>query len=173
MEDDAGQVEEHLVPLHLELAALVELRVAEPDPAELQVLLEDGLVVAVEYVAAVGLVDDLRDPDDLAARVLDGVAEHGAGAVAGHVVHLGVEAVVRVAVRDVDGRAALGHVAHDAAVPRDADLRLLVHLLHRRVGADVEEVRDEAVGVRPRVPLHQEQRAPEEKRSFILSFIYC
>ena len=51
MEDDPGQVEQHLVPLHLQLAALVELRVSEPDPAELQVLLEDGLVVAVEDVA--------------------------------------------------------------------------------------------------------------------------
>ena len=106
-------------------------------------------------------IASLCDADDLSARVLDGVAEHGARAVARHVVDLGVEAVVGVAVGDVDGRAALGHVAHDAAVPRDADLRLLVHLLHRRVGTDVEEVGDEAVRVRPGVALHQEKRAPK------------
>ena len=84
VEDDAGQVEEHLVPLHLQLAALVELRIAEADAAELQVLLEDGLVVAVEDVAAgvrptVALVDDLGDADDLAVVVADGHADERAG----------------------------------------------------------------------------------------------
>ena len=38
LEDDAGQVQQHLVPLHLELAALIQLCVTQPNAAELQVL---------------------------------------------------------------------------------------------------------------------------------------
>jgi hypothetical protein len=45
------------------------LRVAEPNAAELEILLEEGLVVGGE-VAVVGLVDHLGHADDVANRVL-------------------------------------------------------------------------------------------------------
>ena len=45
----------------LQLTPLVELCVPEADAAELEVLLEDGLVVGAE-VAVVGFVDDLATP---------------------------------------------------------------------------------------------------------------
>ena len=59
LEDDPGQVEQHLVPLHLQLGALVHLGVAEPQPAELEVLLKHRAVVVAE-VAIVVLVDNLK-----------------------------------------------------------------------------------------------------------------
>ena len=69
LEDDPGQVQQHLVPLHLQLRSLVDLRVAQPDPAKLEVPLEQALVVVGEE-AVVGLVDDLGHPDHVADAVL-------------------------------------------------------------------------------------------------------
>ena len=48
----------------LQLAPLVELGVPESDAAELEVLLEHGLVVGTE-VAVVGLVDHLERPSSV------------------------------------------------------------------------------------------------------------
>ena len=59
LEDDPGQVEQHLVPLHLQLGPLVHLGVAEPQPAELEVLLKHRAVVVAE-VAIVVFVDNLK-----------------------------------------------------------------------------------------------------------------
>ena len=52
-------------------------------------------------------------------------------------------------------------MTHDAAAPRDPDLRLPGHLLDRRVGADVEQVRDETVSVGANLTLDQEEGTPE------------
>lgn len=41
LEDHAGQIEQHLVALHLELGLFVQLGVAQADAAELQVGRED------------------------------------------------------------------------------------------------------------------------------------
>ena len=71
LEDDPRQVQQHLVTLHLQLRALVDLRVAQPNAAELEVLLEERLVVGGE-VAVVRLVDHLRHPDDVPRGVLSG-----------------------------------------------------------------------------------------------------
>ena len=51
-------------------------------------------------------------------------------------------------------------MSDDATAPRNPDLRLPGHLLDRRVGADVEQVGHEAVGVGANLTLHQEQGAP-------------
>ena len=59
LEDDPGQVQQNLVPLHLQLGALVHLGVAEPQPAELEVLLKHSAVVVAE-VAIIVLVDNLK-----------------------------------------------------------------------------------------------------------------
>jgi hypothetical protein len=73
LEDDPGQVQQHLVPLHLQLGALVDLGVAQPDAAELEVLLEERLIVGGE-VSVVRLVDHLRHPNHVSRGVLSGIA---------------------------------------------------------------------------------------------------
>lgn len=52
-------------------------------------------------------------------------------------------------------------MTHDAAAPRDPDLRLPGHLFDCRVGADVEQVRDETVSVGANLTLDQEEGTPE------------
>ncbi len=71
LEDDPGQVQQHLVPLHLQLRALVDLGVAQPDAAKLEVLLEERLIVGGE-VSVVRLVDHLRHPNHVSRGVLSG-----------------------------------------------------------------------------------------------------
>ena len=55
LEDDAGQVEQDLVPLHLQQGPLVQLGVPEAEPAELEIFLKHSAVVLTE-VALVVLV---------------------------------------------------------------------------------------------------------------------
>ena len=55
LEDDAGQVEQDLVPLHLQQGPLVQLGVPEAETTELQIFLKDSAVVLTE-VALVVLV---------------------------------------------------------------------------------------------------------------------
>jgi hypothetical protein len=52
LEYHPGQVEQHLVPLHLQLGLLVEVGVAETDAAELEVAGEHLLVLLGEGVVA-------------------------------------------------------------------------------------------------------------------------
>jgi hypothetical protein len=52
LEYHPGQVEQHLVPLHLQLGLLVEVGVAEADAAELEVAGEHLLVLLGEGVVA-------------------------------------------------------------------------------------------------------------------------
>ena len=59
-------------------------------------------------------------------------------------------------------------MSDDAAAPRNPDLRLPGHLLDRRVGADVEQVGHQAVGVGADLALHQEQGTPEEQKELLL-----
>ena len=59
LEDDPGQVQQHLVPLDLQLRPFVQLGVPQADAAELEVLLEHSAVVIAE-VAIVVLVDNLK-----------------------------------------------------------------------------------------------------------------
>ena len=59
-------------------------------------------------------------------------------------------------------------MTHDAAAPRDPDLRLPGHLFDCRVGADVEQVGHQAVGVGADLALHQEQGTSGEQKELLL-----
>jgi hypothetical protein len=47
-EDHTRQIKEHLVPLHFELALLIQLSIPQPNAAELQIAGEHFLIIACE-----------------------------------------------------------------------------------------------------------------------------
>ena len=104
MKDEDIHVEQHLIPLDLQLTPLVELGVPQTDSTELQVLLEHLLVVVGKVALAV-LVDHLTNTNHISSSVLessnnhchhqldhehhlDRRAHHGSGAVASQLVNI-------------------------------------------------------------------------------------
>jgi hypothetical protein len=63
LEDHSREIKKHLVPLHFELASFVQLRIPEPNSAELQVTGEHFLIVTCETRVRL-LVDHLQREED-------------------------------------------------------------------------------------------------------------
>ena len=87
LEDDPGQVEQHLVPLHLQQRPLIDLSIPQTQATELEILLKH-LTVVITEVAVIVLVDHLGHANHSPCLVLDGGTHHGLGLVAGHVINV-------------------------------------------------------------------------------------
>mmetsp|Transcript_10117 Transcript_10117/g.29836 ORF Transcript_10117/g.29836 Transcript_10117/m.29836 type:complete len:206 (+) Transcript_10117:1545-2162(+) len=150
----APKVEEHaLVPrvLLVELGQLLRWRLLKVDGdhggeglEDVRVLRREGRHVAVHLVALANLVHQLQHRHDVPRRVGDGQTHHVARHEARLLVHLLVEARVRVGVGDVLERARARHVAGNARVHGDLDHALVADALgHPRVEHAMAVVHDE------------------------------
>ena len=59
LEDDPSQVQQHLVPLHLQLGSLIDLGVPQTKSAKLEIFLKH-LTIVITKVPVIVLVDDLQ-----------------------------------------------------------------------------------------------------------------